>query len=205
MTQYTILCLASYFKGGRFLEECKAQGCYTILLTKEELRDEAWPRHAIDELLLMPTLLKQPDITYAVSYLCRHWRIDRIVALDDYDVETVAELREHLRLPGMGSSQARLFLPCPTLCQCLIMRNCTNLWHALRRRGCSSRVPKPVPWASRNFTMPTNCGRCWTSWAIASPILCWSNFCPAMSIMLIRSLITTKYALLRPTNMAHRP
>jgi len=79
MTQYTILCLASYFKGGRFLEECKAQGCYTILLTKEELRDEAWPRHAIDELLLMPTLLKQPDITYAVSYLCRHWRIDRIV------------------------------------------------------------------------------------------------------------------------------
>ncbi len=109
MTQYTILCLASYFKGGRFLEECKAQGCYTILLTKEELRDEAWPRHAIDELLLMPTLLKQPDITYAVSYLCRHWRIDRIVALDDYDVETVAELREHLRLPGMGSSQARLF------------------------------------------------------------------------------------------------
>ena len=109
MTQYTILCLASYFKGGRFLEECKAQGCYTILLTKEELRDEAWPRHAIDELLLMPTLLKQPDITYAVSYLCRNRRIDRIVALDDYDVETVAELREHLRLPGMGSSQARLF------------------------------------------------------------------------------------------------
>ncbi len=109
MAQCTILCLASYFKGGRFLEECKAQGCYTILLTREDLRDEAWPHQAIDEFLLMPTLLKQPDITYAVSYLCRDRPIDRIVALDDYDVETVAELREHLRMPGMGSSQARLF------------------------------------------------------------------------------------------------
>lgn len=109
MTQYTILCLASYFKGGRFLEECKAQGCHTILLTKEELKDEPWPRAAIDEFLVMPNLLKEPDITYAVSYLCRERRIDRIVALDDYDVQTAADLREHLRLPGMGSSQARLF------------------------------------------------------------------------------------------------
>ena len=109
MTQYTILCLASYFKGGRFLEECKAQGCHTILLTKEELQDEPWPRAAIDEFLLMPNLLKQPDITHAVSYLCRERQIDRIIALDDYDVQTAADLREHLRLPGMGSSQARLF------------------------------------------------------------------------------------------------
>ena len=109
MAQPIILCLASYFKGGRFLEACKAQGCYTILLTKEELQHEAWPRQAIDELLFMPSLLKQPDITYAVSYLCRTHQIDRIVALDDYDVETAAELREHLRLPGLGSSQARLF------------------------------------------------------------------------------------------------
>ena len=109
MTQHTILCLASYFKGGRFLEECKAQGCHTILLTQEELQDEAWPRAAIDEFLLMPNLLKQPDITHAVSYLCRERQIDRIVALDDYDVQTAADLREHLRLPGMGSSQARLF------------------------------------------------------------------------------------------------
>lgn len=109
MTQHTILCLASYFKGGRFLEECKALGCHTILLTKEEFKDEPWPRAAIDEFLFMPNLLKQPDITHAVSYLCRERQIDRIIALDDYDVQTVADLREHLRLPGMGSSQARLF------------------------------------------------------------------------------------------------
>lgn len=35
--------------------------------------------------------------------------IDRIVALDDYDVEKAAALREHLRIPGMGESTARYF------------------------------------------------------------------------------------------------
>ncbi|NJN44135.1 MAG: ATPase [Anaerolineae bacterium] len=45
----------------------------------------------------------------AVSYLARNHAIDRIIALDDYDIETAADLREHLRLPGMGASAARFF------------------------------------------------------------------------------------------------
>ena len=107
----TILCLASYFKGGLFLEECKRQGCHTILITTQDLEHEAWPRHAIDEFFMLPypNLARQPDITNAVSYLAREREIDRIIALDDYDVETVAELREHLRMPGMGGSTARYF------------------------------------------------------------------------------------------------
>lgn len=105
----TVLCLASYFKGGLFLEECRRQDCHVILMTEEKLGNEAWPREAIDEFYMMPDLAKQPDITYAVSYLARSRSIDLIVALDDYDVETAAALREHLRLPGMGLSAARLF------------------------------------------------------------------------------------------------
>ncbi len=107
----TILCLSSYFKGGAFLEECKRQGCHTILVTSQELEHEAWPRAAIDEFFVMPfhTLFKQPDITNAIAYLARTRKIDRIVALDDFDVETVADLREHLRMPGMGGSTARFF------------------------------------------------------------------------------------------------
>ncbi|MBE2237011.1 MAG: ATP-grasp domain-containing protein [Caldilineaceae bacterium] len=107
----TILCLASYFKGGAFLEECKRLGCHTILVTSQDLEQEAWPRAAIDEFFVMPfvNLFKQPDITYAVSYLARTRRLDRIIALDDFDVETVADLREHLRIPGMGGSTARYF------------------------------------------------------------------------------------------------
>ncbi len=105
----TVLCLASYFKGGLFMETCKELGCHVILVTQQKLEHEPWPRHAIDELFLIPDPTTQPDITYAVSYLARGRALDVIAALDDYDVETGAALREHMRLPGMGSSQARLF------------------------------------------------------------------------------------------------
>ncbi|HAJ35814.1 MAG TPA: ATPase [Chloroflexi bacterium] len=107
----TILCLASYFKGGLFLEECKRLGCHTILVTTQKLEHEAWPRHAIDEFFMLPApnLARQPDITHAIAYLMRERAIDRIVALDDYDVETAGDLREHFRLPGLGASASRFF------------------------------------------------------------------------------------------------
>lgn len=105
----TILCLASEYKGLPFIEECKRQGCRVLLLANEAYRHHDWPWTAIDEHFYMPELSKQPDITHAVSYLARSHQIDRIVALDDYDVATAASLREHLRLPGMGESVARHF------------------------------------------------------------------------------------------------
>lgn len=55
----------------------------------------------------MPPTLKETMAT--VSYLARKLRIDRIVPMDDFDVETAAALREHFRLPGMGDSIARHF------------------------------------------------------------------------------------------------
>ncbi len=36
-------------------------------------------------------------------------KIDRVVALDDFDVEKAAILREHFRIPGMGQTTARYF------------------------------------------------------------------------------------------------
>lgn len=105
----TILCLASYYKGVNFINAAKALGARVLLLTRENLADEPWPRENIDDLLLMPDLRKRPDIIYAVSYLMRGRKIDAIVPLDDYDVETAAALREHLRLPGLGESTARYF------------------------------------------------------------------------------------------------
>lgn len=105
----TILCLASYYKGANFLKTAKALGARVLLLTRENNADEPWPRESIDDLMLMPDLRKRPDIIYAVSYLMRGQYIDAIVPLDDYDVETAAALREHLRLPGLGESGARYF------------------------------------------------------------------------------------------------
>ena len=108
MTQ-TILCLSSYFKGGAFLRACKEAGLHVILTTNDKSKDEPWPRDNIDEIFHMPDLGKRPDIIHAVAYLARTRQIDLIIALDDFDVETAAHLREHFRMPGMGDSLARNF------------------------------------------------------------------------------------------------
>jgi biotin carboxylase len=105
----SILALASELKGLPYLQECSRQGCHVVVVMNERLKDEPWPWDAIDEHFAMPEVRKQPDITYAVSYLARDRHFERIIALDDYDVETAAALREHLRLDGMGESAARLF------------------------------------------------------------------------------------------------
>ncbi|MCI0485629.1 MAG: ATPase [Blastocatellia bacterium] len=105
----TILCLASYEKGADFLRECKRQGCRVILVTTESLAGADWPREAIDEIFYMPNISIREDIIKGISYLARSTVIDRIVPLDDYDVETAALLREHLRVPGMGDTTARYF------------------------------------------------------------------------------------------------
>ena len=66
-------------------------------------------RESIDEIYFMPDLSKVDDVMRGVSFLGRSRIIDRIVALDDYDVWTAAALREHLRVPGMGETTVRYF------------------------------------------------------------------------------------------------
>jgi biotin carboxylase len=105
----TLLALASEVKGLPFIEECKRQGCRVILLMNEHLRHEPWPWQHIDEHYSMRDIRQQPDVTIAVSRVAAERRIDQIVALDDYDVETAAALREHFQLGGMNVSAARLF------------------------------------------------------------------------------------------------
>ncbi len=105
----TVLCLASFFKGERFMQEIKRLGGSVILLTAEHLLQENWPRAAIDEVHALPDLFDIHSVVKGVSYLARTRTFDTIVALDDFDVETAARLREHLRVPGMGESTARYF------------------------------------------------------------------------------------------------
>ena len=105
----TILCIATYEKGQEFMKECKRQGCRVLLLTSDGLRDADWPREAIDETYYIPRDLDRESLLKGVSHVARTNRIDRIVALDDFDVETAALLREHLRVPGMGETTARYF------------------------------------------------------------------------------------------------
>jgi biotin carboxylase len=105
----SILCVSSYEKGQEFVRTCKQMGCTVYLLTTEKLRNADWPRDFIDEMFFMPDELPVADLTHAVSYAARSRRIDRIVALDEFDMENVAALREHLRLPGIGLTTIRYF------------------------------------------------------------------------------------------------
>ncbi len=144
----TILCISSFFKGERFLQQAKKEGCRVFLLTEEKNATEKWPRESIDEVFLMPDLSKTQDVINAVSYLFRGNIIDRIIPLDEYDVENVATLREHLRLPGMGQTKTRFFrdklsmrlkaqesgIPVP---------NFTSVFNYDRLREFMGRVPPP--------------------------------------------------------------
>jgi biotin carboxylase len=91
------------------MRECKRQGCHVILLTAEKLRDADWPREILDDTFYLPADIPLADIVQAVTHLARTKKLDRIVALDEFDMETAATLREHLRVPGMGLTTMHYF------------------------------------------------------------------------------------------------
>ena len=105
----TVLCLAGYEKGHEFMRELKRQGCRVILVTATNLEGADWPRESIDEIYFLPDMYDLNAMINGVSYLARTIAFDRIVALDDFDVETAASLREHFQLPGLGTTVARRF------------------------------------------------------------------------------------------------
>ena len=100
--QPRIFCLSTYEKGQAFLEECAALGCRVVLLTVEKHRNGDWPRAILEDFVTMPEGLSLEQVTNTVTYMARSKWFDRLVALDEFDMETVAHLREHMRIPGMG-------------------------------------------------------------------------------------------------------
>src|SRR5215510_6547633 len=104
-----IICLATYFKGADFIQECKARGCHVILVTKEKMLREDWPRESLDDLIAVPNDAGPALFIDLLAFLARDRKIDRVVALEEFDVVTAALMREHLCLPGLSSSGAKIF------------------------------------------------------------------------------------------------
>ena len=96
------LLLASYEKGHDFMRQCAEMGIRSTLLTLESLGGGDWPRDALEELATMPPGLTAEQIVNTVCWMARGRAFDRIVALDEFDLQTAAHLREHMRIPGMG-------------------------------------------------------------------------------------------------------
>jgi len=104
-----IVCLATYFKGADFMRECKAQGCRVVLVTKEKMLHEDWPRESLDDVMAVPNDAGPALMIDLVTFLARKTPVDRVVALEEFDVVTAALVREHLCLPGLTSSRAKVF------------------------------------------------------------------------------------------------
>ena len=104
-----VICLATYFKGADFIHECKAHGCHVILVTKEKMLKEDWPRESLDDLIAVPNDAGPPLFIDLLVFLSRKRQIDRVVALEEFDVVTAALMREHLCLSGLSSSGAKVF------------------------------------------------------------------------------------------------
>ena len=49
-----IICFATFFKGSDFIRECKKRGSNVILITKEKMLDEEWPRDLLADLFAVP-------------------------------------------------------------------------------------------------------------------------------------------------------
>jgi biotin carboxylase len=104
-----VVCLATYFKGVDFIRECKSQGCTVVLITKEKMLNEDWPHDSLDDIIALPNNAEIDLFLHLASLLARQTRIDRLVALEEFDVITAAQIREHLCLPGMSTATAKVF------------------------------------------------------------------------------------------------
>ena len=105
----TILCIASFFKGNDFIRECKRRGAGVVLLTREKLLGAEWARDSLDDLIAIPGKTSVQSYLAAATYVARQRHVVRVVALEEYDIVTAAHIREHLCVPGMGTTLARSF------------------------------------------------------------------------------------------------
>ena len=95
------------------MRACKEQGNTVYLLTAKKIADKPWVRDSIDEFFYVEEnahgYYDMHDVVAGLAHVMRDRPVDRIVALDDFDVEKAALLREHFRIPGMGQTTARYF------------------------------------------------------------------------------------------------
>lgn len=109
----TFLCISTSFKGNDFLKSCKEAGNRVLLLTDQRLEEKPWIKSHIDDIYYL-----SPDEAGSIDYrailtlvarIIRTTPINRVIALDDLDMDKAALIREHFLIPGMGQTTARYF------------------------------------------------------------------------------------------------
>jgi hypothetical protein len=151
-TKPGLLCISTYEKGQAFLKEAARLGCDVKLLTVHKLAHAEWPKDVLGGFETMAEELRPDQVLPHVERMARHWSFERIVALDEFDLETAAFLREQFRLPGMGQTATRFFrdklamrlgaqaggVAVPEFCSVV---NHDELWRFLSREHSAGRGP----------------------------------------------------------------
>src|SRR4028118_430656 len=96
-----VVCIASFFKGNEFYEECHERGWRVTLVTSEKLLDAAWAWASLSGVKTVPDDATQEAYIRAVTNIAGTRKIDRIVGVDEFDVLTAAKAREHLQIEGL--------------------------------------------------------------------------------------------------------
>ncbi len=104
-----ILCMGSYNTGDRFIERARERGCRVWVLTREKTLHKAWRRDLLEDVYAIRNEATLQNTLDTVCYFHRTTRFDRIIPFDEIEVEAASMLREHLRVPGMGDTRARVF------------------------------------------------------------------------------------------------
>ena len=113
------------------MRECQAQGGNVILITKEKMLHEDWPREVLADIFALPNDAPVELFLDLVSHISSTTKPDRIVALEEFDVVIAALAREHLCLSGLSSSAAKTFRD--------------KLSMSIKARDAGLRVPDFVP------------------------------------------------------------
>jgi biotin carboxylase len=135
-----IVCIASFFKGNEFFEECHDRNWRVTLVTGEKLLDAAWAWTSLSEVKTVPGGGGQEDYIRAVTNIAGARKIDRIIGIDEFDVLTAAKAREHLQIEGLSGSYllrfrdklrmretaSRANLPCPEFTGAFNSKEITN-------------------------------------------------------------------------------
>jgi len=95
------------------MKMCHQMGATVYLVTSKKHEDKPWPRECLKDVFYVQqgehNSWNMEEVVAGLAFLMRQIKIDRIVALDDFDVEKAALLREHFRIPGMGQTTAHYF------------------------------------------------------------------------------------------------
>lgn len=109
----TFLCISSYYKGRDFLIALHEAGHRVLFVTSTNLKSANWPHESIDQIFYMDEdehgNWNMDHFVEGLAFQMRSTAIDRVIALDDFDVEKAAYIREEFRIDGMGLSTSRKF------------------------------------------------------------------------------------------------